>query len=200
MVLLQLPVIFAYELGEMTLNEVTFFSSAMLSMSFSISVFVYLLGIKHMKLREVVKQIGLSRKMFTSKIVLIGLALFATIFMLEVVVTLIEQITGVQISTNVSMLLQNAPLWFYVFAIVVAPINEEIMFRGFFVPRLGIVISAILFAIPHITYASTYGIEVIAAFIFGLLAGYVFKKTRSLYASIIAHALVNALAVASFLV
>ena len=71
-----------------------------------------------------------------------------------------------------------------------APIDEEILFRGFLVPRVGIVVSALLFAVPHLlTYASLS--EFAAAFIFGLLAGYFFRRYKSLYPTILAHALVN---------
>ena len=109
------------------------------------------------------------------------------------------------------------------------------------VPRLGIVLSSIIFGVGHLSYFSTsltpniwlqaialavatvglfycyklrswsyaasivivvllfmtgnLGIDVIAAVIFGLLAGYIFKKTNSLYPSIIAHALVNTLTI-----
>jgi len=196
--LLQIPVGLLYNLG--IIEGILYWSSAMLSLSFPISVFAYLLGIKKLSLKEAIEQLGLDIKKLTIKTIGIGLLLFAIIFLLEASVSLIEQLTGIQINTNVSLLLQNAPLWFFVFTVFVAPVDEEIMFRGFFVPRLGIILSAILFAIPHLTYASTFEIEAIAAFVFGIIAGYVFKKTKSLYATILAHALVNALAIASFLI
>ncbi|MGC9157289.1 MAG: CPBP family intramembrane glutamic endopeptidase [Candidatus Micrarchaeia archaeon] len=198
MVLLQLPVAFLYDAG--LIQSILYWSSAMLSISFPVSVFVYLLAVKKLDAHKAIAELGLTRNRLSARILAMGLLLFAIIFLMEAAITLVEQITGIRISTHVSLLLQGAPLWFYVFAVFVAPLNEEIMFRGFFVPRLGIVLSALLFAIPHLTYASTYEIEAIAAFVFGLLAGYVFKKTRSLYATIIAHALVNAIAVVGFLV
>ncbi|MGC8675930.1 MAG: CPBP family intramembrane glutamic endopeptidase [Candidatus Micrarchaeia archaeon] len=196
---LQLPVIAAYELGAITLTATNFWSSAMLSMSFSISAFAYLMFFKKMRLGEAVRSLGLDKKRLTLKMLGIGIVLFLAIFALEAAVTALEAVTHITISTNVLSVLANAPLWFYVFAAIIAPINEEIMFRGLFVPRLGIVASAVLFAIPHYVYGSTYGIEVIAAFIFALLAGYIYKKTGSLYASTLAHMLVNIFAVVSLL-
>ncbi len=56
----------------------------------------------------------------------------------------------------------------------------------------GILISAVVFASGHLAYNSTFEIEVIAAFVFGVVAGYVFKRTKSLYPSIVGHILVNA--------
>ena len=103
--------------------------------------------------------------------------------------------TGVQISTNVDVLLASAPLWFYAFSCIVAPLCEEVLFRGLMVPRLGIVVSALVFAALHASYDSTFAIEVIAALIFALIAGYVFRKTKSLYPSLVAHILVNTLTI-----
>ncbi len=90
--------------------------------------------------------------------------------------------------------IQAAPAYYLFFIAIIAPINEEILFRGFLVPRIGILASALIFAIPHlIIYYSVY--ELAFAFAFGLLAGYVFKKSGSLYSTIIAHMMVNVLAV-----
>ena len=87
---------------------------------------------------------------------------------------------------------------FLLFSFLVAPINEEILFRGFMVPRIGILASAVLFSVPHLLSYSSVS-ELIAAFIFGIAAGYAFKKTGSLYPSIIAHALVNLISILPFI-
>ncbi len=199
MILLQVPAGMLYAIGAITYAGLNFLSSALLSMSFSISVFAYLMLFKKMSFKNVVKALGLDRKRLTKRALGLGVALFITVFAIEALVTALESYFHVTISTNVEELMAGAPLWFYVFAAIVAPTNEEIMFRGFLVPRLGIIISAVLFAIPHYVYGSTYEIEVIAAFIFGLLAGYIYKKTGSLYASIVAHMLVNIIAVLALL-
>ena len=78
---------------------------------------------------------------------------------------------------------------------MIEPINEEIMFRGFLVPRIGIVASAIIFGLAHYSYMSTFGVEMLGALIFGLLAGYVFKRTKSIYPGIVAHIIVNTIAI-----
>ncbi|MEM3215833.1 MAG: type II CAAX endopeptidase family protein [Candidatus Micrarchaeaceae archaeon] len=200
MLALQIPIIMMYYAGVISLVSTTYWSSAALSFSFSISAILYLVFFKRQSIAVVLRSIGLDKKRITLKILGIGVVLFLAIFALEAVVTSIEAVTHVTISTNVSNVFSGAPLWFFVFAAVIAPINEEIMFRGLFVPRLGIVASAVLFAIPHYVYGSTYGIEVIAAFVFALLAGYIYKKTGSLYASTLAHMLVNIFAVISLLV
>lgn len=150
---------------------------------------------KGIKPNEILSKLGLSKSSISSKIIGIGLVIFFALFTLELLVNVLSNVIGTTIDTNVGMLLGSAPIWFYIFSAVIAPINEEIFFRGFLVPRIGIVFSAIIFGALHASYNSTFGIEIIAAIIFGLVAGYVFKKTNSLYPSMIAHILINTLAV-----
>ncbi len=68
---------------------------------------------------------------------------------------------------------------------VVAGISEEILFRGALVPRLGLVISALLFASLH----SEYGLSLQTAdvFLLGLVLG-ILRQRAGTTATIIAHA------------
>ncbi|MGI0141767.1 MAG: lysostaphin resistance A-like protein [Candidatus Micrarchaeales archaeon] len=150
--------------------------------------------------QEIVQSLGLSRKKLTMMIIGIGIVVFFALFTLDVLVNLASSVIGTTIDTNAGLLLQSAPIWFYIFTAIIAPINEEIFFRGFLVPRIGIILSALIFGVLHASYNSTFGVEIIAAVIFGLIAGYVYKRTNSLYASIIAHILINSLAILSFAV
>lgn len=82
------------------------------------------------------------------------------------------------------------------FGIVVAPIIEEIMFRGFLQPalknsfggRYAIVVTASLFAAVHMDMFAFLQI-----FILGMLLGYLYEKTQTLIASIVVHILHNSL-------
>lgn len=166
------------------------------SLSFPISVFIYLL-LRGMGFSRIVKTLGLGKRMFNRRALLNGIKLFFAILILEIAASLITIATGIQLPTNVQMLLEGMPIYFLLFSIFIAPINEEIFFRGFLVPRLGIVMSSLVFASFHIGYGSIT--EFVAAVIFGLLAGYVYKKNGSLYATIFAHIAVNALTISQFL-
>lgn len=147
---------------------------------------------------SIVRELGLGRDAINPKIVAYAIMLFASMLLLALGMGIFSSVTGIQLPTNVNEMLGSMPLYLLVFAVVVAPINEEVLFRGFLVNRLGIVGSAIFFGLIHyVSYASIS--EFIAALAFGLLAGYVFKRTGSIYASIGAHVLVNALAVSSVL-
>ena len=82
---------------------------------------------------------------------------------------------------------------------VLAPVVEEILFRGILLHRwaarwgttTGVVVSSALFAILHI--------EFIGHFIFGVTMAALYVKTRSLWAPIAAHVLNNSLVMALML-
>jgi len=82
------------------------------------------------------------------------------------------------------------------FGTIIAPIIEEILFRGFLLPalkkslggRYAIVVSAALFAAVHIDIFAFLQI-----FILGLLLGHLYEKTKTLTASIMVHITHNVL-------
>lgn len=88
--------------------------------------------------------------------------------------------------------------------ISVAPIIEEIIFRGCFYPplrqkfgaKLAIVTSSIIFSIWHLGAGLNGLIDI---FIIGVLLAYVYEKTRSLIPPIIAHGIVNGSVVVAFI-
>jgi uncharacterized protein len=188
--------LYLYSINYLSLNDANTYSSIALSMMFSTVVIAYLF-LKGNTVKEVIQKLGLSRDKLTTKAIIIGLVLFFAILVLEVATGLISQATGVPWPTNVAAVLGGEPLYFLVFAFLIAPINEEIFFRGFLVPRIGIIFSALIFAVLHAGYMSIS--EFAAAFVFGILAGYVFKKNRSLYSTILAHFLVNFLTIIVFI-
>ncbi|WP_369903609.1 type II CAAX prenyl endopeptidase Rce1 family protein [Bacillus manliponensis] len=74
---------------------------------------------------------------------------------------------------------------------IFAPIMEEIIFRGFFLNRMAykwgikpaIIVSSLMFGFGHI--------DVIGAFLFGVIMCLLYIKTKSLWTAIIVHALNN---------
>ncbi len=183
-----------YEPGYISSDSLTFLSYAGTSLSFPISVVAYLAAYKRMPWKKIVSGLGYGRKGLLRNMG-IGLLIFFAIFVLELIVSVASSLTGIQVNTNVGNVFAGAPVWFYIFIAVISPVNEETLFRGFMVPRIGILPSALLFGIAHYSYMSTFGIEVISAFVFAVIAGYVFKKTKSIYPGIVAHTLVNILGV-----
>jgi hypothetical protein len=172
------------------------YSSIALSLFLPSVVFSYLLY-RGKTISQIIVELGLSKDKFTFKMIGIGLVLFFAIILFTILLSLFSVATNIPLPTNVQSVLAGTPLYFLIFTFLVAPINEEIFFRGFLVPRLGIVASGVIFAILHLSYLSIS--EFAAALFFGLSAGYTYKKTKSLYASIIAHMLVNFITITSII-
>ncbi len=198
---------YLYSFNEVSYNNLISISTIAQSLVFPLIAVVYFL-ITRRKLSQVSKNLGLSRKTLTVKNILIGILIFFIILVLELGLELFSSATGIQLPTNVQQVLGGLPVYFLVFSALIAPINEEILFRGFMVPTwwikkqknskalsiIFILFSALIFGFLHyLSYASIS--EFIAAFVFGIIAGYVRNKTQSIYPSIAAHIIVNILAV-----
>lgn len=164
------------------------------SLFFPSIVFSYLLH-KGRGIRQIISELGLARQSLSLRNLAIGILIFIAILGLSAAFGLLTAVTGIQFPTNVNILLSGMPIYFLAFASIIAPFNEEVFFRGFLVNRIGILLSSIIFAFLHAGYSSIS--ELIAAFIFGLIASYIFRRTKSLYPSLLAHILVNVLAVLS---
>jgi membrane protease YdiL (CAAX protease family) len=90
------------------------------------------------------------------------------------------------------------PILLILSLVVIAPIYEEIVFRGILLkgmankinPNIALVVSALFFAIVHLSIP-----QGINAFLLGLITGFIYLKTESIYLSIFAHFVNNFLAI-----
>jgi membrane protease YdiL (CAAX protease family) len=82
-------------------------------------------------------------------------------------------------------ILAQTPLTLFI-AAAVAPIGEELFFRGYLQKRVGVVFASVLFAALHFGYGSV--VEVVAAFLISILLGFELRKNNDLHACILAHA------------
>ena len=64
-------------------------------------------------------------------------------------------------------------------------VGEEIFFRGFLQPRLGLVATSVFFALAHFSYGSIAEVVVVLFLSFAL--GFLFKRTGNLLAPIATH-------------
>ncbi len=179
-----------YLLKNISYNTFYFILNSTLSLSFMLTVLLYLKLYRKVALRRIPQVLGLSRSSISLRLIVVGALLFFVVIALSEITTVYNSVSGARISSNVGIVFGSAPIWAYLFSSFIAPIDEEVLFRAFLVPRLGVFISAAIFAVAHYGYNSI--IEVVAAFIFGIIAGYIFRNSKSLYPSIIAHVLVNA--------
>lgn len=89
----------------------------------------------------------------------------------------------------------DSPVWFFIVAVIFAPLVEEIFFRGFlfqgFRQKYGwlnaTLLSSAIFAAAHLDLVS-----LIPTFILGTVLAYTYHKSNSVWPGIILHFLVNA--------
>lgn len=150
--------------------------------------------------RNSFQKLGLSRKNI-SKGIVFGVLAFSLIFLFTIFVNFFLELFGIKASTGVEeVLLQNIIL--LLSAIIVSPISEEFFFRGFLIDflnkhlnnvNLSILLSSLLFAVFHSGYGSL--LEIFGAFVGGIILGFSYKKSKTLFAPIFAHFLSNFLTI-----
>ncbi|HVM45002.1 MAG TPA: type II CAAX endopeptidase family protein [Candidatus Thermoplasmatota archaeon] len=72
-----------------------------------------------------------------------------------------------------------------------ASVSEEVFFRGFLQPRIGLLGQAVLFSLAHLTYLNV--LQVVVTFVLALLFGIIYRSTGNLLAPMAAHFLFNLL-------
>ena len=137
--------------------------------------------------------------------VMIGLATGMGIFILQQVTYRIFIPTNTTVGSNVQ-LLQNMPAIFMILiAVIIAPIVEELFFRGFFYEindniktSVYCINSAFWFSLLHLQNLESplyaiYNLSVV--FISGFLFAFIYRKTQWIGTNIIAHATANGIAI-----
>jgi CAAX protease family protein len=128
-----------------------------------------------------------------------GLGLLLAFYLFNGFYTYLLRDFGLQVGTDLTPIVSGLSTpWGLIAAVVlVAPVVEEIFFRGFVFSglrshydwRKAAAISAALFAAAHMQIAFF-----IPAFILGYVFAYLYQKSNSIWPGIIIHALVNGLA------
>ena len=125
--------------------------------------------------------------------VLTALKIFAIFFCILILENILLSTLGFNEADKVRDVISKQGTLALLLAVSLAPIGEELLFRGYLQKRVGIILSGLVFAAFHLGYGSFS--EVLAAFSFSIIAGLEFKKTKNIYACILSHALFNTLAV-----
>ncbi len=116
-------------------------------------------------------------------------AIFVALLILGIVATLL----GFNDQQEVFDKVNELPLFILAFAVIAAPISEELFFRAFLVPRLGALISSLIFGAVHFAYGSV--VEVTGAFIIGFILAVILQKSKSITPCLIIHITYNLLAI-----
>lgn len=138
-------------------------------------------------------------KKITSQSLHKGLVLFSILFLVSVALNIVFYLIFPQINDleNVSNTLyyyvNTGKIAYFFVMLVIGVFLEEFFFRALLVPRLGVFFSTAAFTLMHVGYGSW--IELVGAFILGLILGWYYKKNKDLFVNIYAHLMYNGIAV-----
>ncbi|MBI5636069.1 CPBP family intramembrane metalloprotease [Candidatus Micrarchaeota archaeon] len=121
--------------------------------------------------------------------VLSGLYLFAQGFIVVLAVMIALSLVGIADTNKVAEVIQGLDAYTLVLIVVLTPVAEETLFRGFLQKKIGVVFASIVFGALHFGFGSLA--EVAGAFAISLVFGYYVRKNKRLIPSIIAHAMFN---------
>ncbi|MFH0922888.1 MAG: type II CAAX endopeptidase family protein [Candidatus Micrarchaeota archaeon] len=122
-----------------------------------------------------------------------GMRLFLFSFCVMFLEAIILGALGFLDSEKIAVIINNQPMLMLIVAVTLGPIGEELLFRGYLVPRIGVVFSSVLFALFHYGYGSVS--EIAAALTVGVILGLHVRKHKDVYSCIIAHAAYNAFSI-----
>lgn len=122
-----------------------------------------------------------------------GLAtIFTVLFILGLVATLLGFADQQNVMDKIVSLMRstNGLIFVVVGAVLIAPISEELFFRAFLLPRIGIVFSSLFFGVVHVGYGSI--VEIVGAVLMGAVFALIFRSSKSITPCILLHMTYNA--------
>jgi len=146
------------------------------------------------------KKLGLSKQNL-SKGIFFGFIAFFSIFLFTIFVELVVDFFGINASTGVEEVL-SGNLILILSAIFISPICEEIFFRATLLDfleknikneNISIILSSFVFSIFHLGYGSV--LEILGAFVAGVVFAFTYKKSKTIIAPIFGHFLYNFLSI-----
>ncbi len=168
-----------------------YFPTVMLSAFLFIAPFYYLYS-KGMEVSKALEELGITKQNAFIN-VLKGIGWTLLMFLVVMLIGISALLLGLNDQRKVAEKISSLPVYLLAFAVAVAPISEEIFFRGFLCKRAGVIASSALFALAHFSYGSL--VELAATFFIGIVLAIQFKRSRSLLVPITAHFLFNLISI-----
>lgn len=140
----------------------------------NIKLAFYTLGLKPIKFKELLKN---------------TITIFLLLFFLSYLLSFFSVFFNVSDLELVGKEILSFPFSVIIYLFVIRVFLEEWFFRGFLVPRIGIIFSSLIFALGHLSYGSV--IQVLGAFVLGVFLANAYTKTNNLWPNVFAHALYN---------
>jgi len=138
-------------------------------------------------LKGFLAKMGIPGDLKTNALYAIGgfVALLALLMAMSLVFTML----GFNDEAKVADVANGLPLSVLAIAVLVAPISEELFFRGFLTSRIGIIPASLIFGIFHIAYGSV--VEIVGAVLIGIVFALTFQKSKSIVPVIAIHLVYN---------
>lgn len=124
------------------------------------------------------------------------LALVA-MFIVSFIIGLASLYFGFNDQEKIAEKISGLPMFMLIAAALLAPIGEELFFRASLVPRIGAVLSSLVFGTVHLTYGSV--VEVIGVVSLGMVLALTYQKSRSIVPCMAAHMIYNGISIAVML-
>lgn len=122
-----------------------------------------------------------------------GLILAFFLLAFSMVIGLVATYLGFNDSAKVGETLKSLSAvspWLILYLLIVRVAVEELFFRVFLTREIGPILATVLFALGHIGYGSS--VELIGAFLLGLVLAYYYQKRQDIAANFIGHFVYNA--------
>jgi membrane protease YdiL (CAAX protease family) len=117
------------------------------------------------------------------------------IFLLVFALSMAALVLGFNDQAKVTQKIAGLPLYVLAMAVIFAPISEELLFRALLVPRVGIVLSSLIFGSLHLAYGSV--VEVVGVALVGIILALAFRFSKSITPCILIHMIYNFLSIAA---
>ena len=126
-----------------------------------------------------------------------GILIFGIMLIAAIIANLLIHAAGITDQDKVVGIVSALPIYVIIMAFTLGPISEELFFRAFLVPRVGVPVSTIMFALVHAAYGSIA--ELAGALFLGFVLANAYYFLRDPLPCIIAHALFNLLSISLIL-
>lgn len=174
----------------------SFFRTLFLYFLFSSLPIAWFVFVEKKNLKGAVAALGLKRierkECLNSIFLSLVYALLLTI-VIEIVIVLLAFV-GIADVENITQTVVSLPSYILILAITLAPISEEIMFRGFLRLKLGIVMASLVFLPFHSAYGSI--VQYVGVFVVSIAFCLIYDRHDNLNVVILTHIIYNTIALA----
>lgn len=172
-------------------------SSIVFTITFVLGIITCLMALI-IKLPEIKNSNILDNIIEEFKKIVIELCMFIPVHMFDFLVTTLFIVGESANQVALDTLHQQAPIWYSIYTIIVAPIEEEFIFR--FLPSkfiknkiLYIIFSSVIFAAMHVIHDSNPFYYIWCYMLVSLYLGYRYYKTKDIFVTMAIHCWVNML-------